>query len=292
MPSPHTKEQQMDPRLRLINRIKEDFRAGKLKVPSLPEVAFRIRSAIQDQNKSALQIAKIIQLDPVLTARLLQVVNSPLYRGARKIVDCHKAVSRLGFSTTRNLVSSFAVQQVFGARNPRVRKTLKSIWRHSSHVAAISYVLGRLTSGIQPDRALLAGLVHDIGVLPVLQYTEACPEVLHDEAEFIHLVRALSKKLGTLVLKAWNMDEELTRIPELIADFDYAPDRAADCADIVIVAHVHAEYNDAAGSEFPDLTKIASYRKLPISKMGADASLELLEEARGEVAEIMQMILH
>ncbi len=281
-----------DPRLELINRIKEDFRAGRLKVPSLPEVAFRIRSAIQDQNKSALQIARIIQLDPVLTARLLQVVNSPMYRGGRKIVDCHKAVSRLGFSVTRNLVSSFAVQQVFGARNPRVRRTLKAIWKHSSHVAAISYVLGRLTSGVQPDRALLAGLVHDIGVLPVLQYTESCPEVLDDEAEFIRLVRALSRKLGVLVLKAWNMDEELVRIPELISDHAYAPEQAADCADIVIVAHVHAEYSEGSGKEFPDLTRVASYRKLPISNMGPDASLELLDEARGEVSAIMQMMLH
>lgn len=281
----------MDVRQLVMLKIKEDYNAGQLKVPSLPEVAFKIRQAIQDENKSAFQIAKIIQLDPVLTTRLIQVANSPLYRGQKNIEECHSAISRLGMKTTRTLVTSFAIQQVYGAKHPKVRKALKLNWRHSSHVAAISYVLGRVTPGIQPDRALLAGLVHDIGVLPVLRYSEEYPEVLDDNAAFAAMLRKITPGLGRLVLKAWGMSEDLWQIPEQVYNWNYQLDGTIDYVDMVIVAHIHCEHGDHESSDHPAVSEVASFKKLPIAKFGEDAGLELVQGAQDEIAEIMRMIV-
>ena len=71
----------------LLNHILKEYRAGKLKVPGLPEVANKIQAAIRDPNVNATKISKIIQLDPALTARLIQVANSPFYRGSAKVED-------------------------------------------------------------------------------------------------------------------------------------------------------------------------------------------------------------
>ena len=280
----------MDIRQSLILKIKEDFKAGKLKVPSLPEVAFRIRQAIQDESKNTFQIAKIIQLEPVLTTRLIKVANSPIYRGHKDIKDCHSAISRLGMTTTRTLVTSIAIQQVYGAKHPKVRKALKKNWRHSSQVAAISYVLGRVTPGIQPDRALLAGLVHDIGVLPVLRYSEDYPEVLDDEAAFEAMSKKVTPVLGRLVLKAWGMSEELWQIPEQVYNWNYQPAEKVDYADIVIVSHAHSEHGDNNTSELA-VNNITSFNKLPIAQFGEDAGLELVQGAQDEITEIMRMIV-
>ena len=282
----------MDVRKTVILNIKRDYIAGRLKVPSLPEVAFKIRQAIQDDDKNAFQIAKIVQLDPVLTTRLIQVANSPLYRGTKTIEECHSAISRLGLKTTRTLVTSFAVQQVYQAKHPKVRKALKLNWRHSSHVAAISYVLGRVTPGIQPDRALLAGLVHDIGVLPVLRYSEEYPEVLDDISSFTAMLRQVTPGLGRLVLKAWGMGEELWQVPEQVYNWHYQENsNKIDYVDMVIVSHLYCDHGDHGSTERPALADIASFQKLPIASFGEDAGLELVQGAQEEIADIMRMIV-
>ncbi|VAW72007.1 hypothetical protein MNBD_GAMMA12-3008 [hydrothermal vent metagenome] len=281
----------MDVRQLMMLKIKDDYTAGKLKVPSLPEVAFRIREAIQDENKSAFQIAKIIQLDPVLATRLIQVANSPLYRGNKEIEECHSAISRLGMKTSRTLVTSFAIQQVYGAKHPKVRKALKLNWRHSSQVAAISYVLGRVTPGIQPDRALLGGLVHDIGVLPVLRYSEDYPEVLNDSVSFAAMLRKVAPGLGRLVLKAWGMKEDLWQIPEQVYNWNYQASGEINYVDMVIVAHIHCSQGYHEPVEAPAVDEVESFRKLPIAKFGKDAGLELVQGAQDEISEIMRMIV-
>ncbi len=281
----------MDIRQLMMLKIKDDYTAGKLKVPSLPEVAFRIREAIQDENKNSFQIAKIIQLDPVLATRLIQVANSPLYRGHKEIEECHSAISRLGMKTSRMLVTSFAIQQVYGAKHPKVRKALKLNWRHSSQVAAIAYVLGRVTPGIQPDRALLGGLVHDIGVLPVLRYSEDYPEVLNDTAAFTAMLRKVAPGLGRLVLKAWGMNEDLWQIPEQVYNWNYQAKGKINYVDMVIVAHIHCSQEYHELTEIPGVDEVASFMKLPIAKFGKDAGLELVQGAQDEISEIMRMIV-
>lgn len=281
----------MDPIVKLVETIKTDFKSGKLKVPSLPEVAFKIRAAIQDDSKNAFEIAKIVQLDPVLTSRLLQVANSPLYRCDKEIVECQVAISRIGVRVARNLVTSFAVQQVFGARNPLVRKALKDNWRHSAHVAAIAYILGRVTPGVQPDTALLGALVHDIGVLPILRYAEDCPEVLNDKARFFQLINKISARLGAAVLKSWGMDQSIIAIPEQIGNRQYQPEQGADNTDVIIVSHFHSDYSDNKYENLEFLSEVCSYSKLAISRFGADASLELIDNAKDEISEIISLVI-
>lgn len=280
----------MDAIVALIEQIKTDFKLGKLKIPSLPEVAFKIRAAIHDENKSAFQIAKVIQLDPVLTSRLLHVVNSPLYRSDKEVTECHYAISRLGLRASRNLISSFIVQQVFGARNSLVRKALKQNWRHSAKVAAIAYILGRLTPGVQPDTALLSGLVHDIGVLPILRYAEEKPEVLKDKSRFFAMISKTSVRLGVAVLKAWGMDPQIVQIPAQINNFNYAARQAANTTDVVIIAHCLYEFSTGVYPSLDFLNDVASYAKLPISYFGVDASLELLENAQQEIGDIISLV--
>ncbi len=280
----------MDPLLQLLQKITADFKKGELKVPSLPEVVFKVRTAIQDENKTPFQIAKLIQLDPVLTARIIQISNSPLYRREGNIEDCHAAINRIGMNITRNLVTSFAVQQVFGAKHPVVRKALKDVWRHSAQVAAIAYVLGRVTPGIQPDKALLGGLLHDIGILPILRYTESCPEVLENKKQFQSMIAKTSARLGRLVMKSWGMDDDLQLIPESIGEDNYAPESAVNYIDIIIVSHFHNDYSENKRADLEFLADVSSFKKLSFSKFGSDASLELIEGAKDEIGEIMSLV--
>jgi HD-like signal output (HDOD) protein len=88
-----------------------------LTLPTLPEVALRVRDAVEREDSSANQIANIVATDAALSARLLQVANSPLYRGRDPIDNLQIAVARLGIRLVRSLVVSLIMQQIFQATN-------------------------------------------------------------------------------------------------------------------------------------------------------------------------------
>ena len=201
-----------DTDLALIQRIIADAKSGRLQLPSLPDLAFKVRTAVNDPRRSVADIARLIQFDPALAARLIQIANSPLYRGIKKFDNCHSAITRMGIPSARNLVVSFTLRNVFQAGTPALRERLQRIWQHSCRVAAISSVLARLTPGLDPDRALLAGLVHDIGILPLLQYLETMQMPL-EPARMDSMIGRLRGALGTFVLKTWQFEDDIAGIP-------------------------------------------------------------------------------
>ena len=274
----------------LVNRIQEDFKAGRLKVPSLPEVAFNINKYVGDPNANIANMAKVIQMDPALAAKLVQVANSALYARSGSVEDCRTAVARLGMETTRNLVLSFAVQQSFNIGSAIVRDIARSTWNKSSEVAAISYVLARVTMGMIPDKALLAGLVHNIGAIPILRYAADYPELKKNRALINELIQSLAQQLGSLVLKQWSFDSELVDVPRQINNHDYAADQQINYVDLVIVANMHSQFGKE-DEDKPVLQDVASFRKLPLFQIGPDASIELLYEAREEINTMTRMLM-
>ncbi|HHC72553.1 MAG TPA: HDOD domain-containing protein [Thiotrichales bacterium] len=274
---------------RLVQTIMADARRGMLELPTLPDVALRVRVAMQDNGRRMAELARIIQVDPALTARLVKVVNSPLYRANRHIDDCHKAITRLGLVTTRNLVMGFTLRNLFQPRQHRLAERLRESWRHSCRVAAISSVLARLTPGVDTGRALLAGLIHDIGELPILLYLEKRGSVEGIPLE--RILRQLRAPLGSLVLQAWQFDRELVEVPRRVEEWGEAAEGPIGCLDIVQVAHVHSLFGTGGVSRPPPLYELPAFRRLPISRLGPDASLELLEQSQQEIDEVLD-ILH
>ena len=266
----------------LVNRIQEDFESGKLKVPSMPEVAININRYIGDPNANIANMSKVIQMDPALAARLVQVSNSAAYAGHSPVDDCRSAIARLGMTTTRNLVMSLALGQSFQIGSAIVRDIARTTWKKSSEVAAISYVLAKVTMGMLPDKALLAGLVHNIGAIPILRYAAEYPDVNKNRVLINELIDRLSSKLGSRVLQQWSFDADSVEIPGQLNNHQYKPDSDVNYVDLVIVANVHSQFgkDNQDGSALLD---IASFRKLPLFQIGPDASIELLCEARDEI---------
>ncbi len=280
----------MESNAELVNQIIADTKSGKLKLPSLPDVAVRVRRAVMDDKRSDREIARLVQMDPALAARLLQVVNSPMYRGSHNIDSCQMAITRLGLEITRNLVTSFALRGMFKAQNPHIRKRMQQVWLHSCRVAAISWVLARYTRGIQPDRAMLAGLLHDVGVLPILQYVEQHKLAIDSQADLDPLINRLAPPLGVFLLKGWRFEADIAEIPRIVTDWQRDSGPAPDYGDIVQVAHAHSEFGTAAGRQAPSLVELKAFNKLSLSNLGPDSSLEVLEHSQQEIKDLISML--
>jgi HD-like signal output (HDOD) protein len=274
----------------LIDRIVRDYQDDRIKVPSLPDVAVKVRQSMADENTNAEKLARIIQMDPALTAKLIQVANSPVMRGGYKVEDCQKAIARLGMETTRNVVTSFALRQIFEARRMKHRDYITRMWRNSTHVAAISFVLAEITVGVLPDRAMLAGLLCEVGVLPVIYYAEQYPDLYADVDRLNRVINKTRAKLGCLMLRQWGFDKEMVALPRESEKLQRDPARSADYADIVMIARLHQKFCKNGHYQGPPLDTIPAYSKLPLSKLGVSSSDELLRTAKDEIDNIMNML--
>ncbi len=209
----------------------------ELELPTLPEVALRIRDAAEDADVSAQGLARVITEDAGLAGRMIKVANSPLYRGANSIDDLNTAVSRLGVALAANLAIGMAMEQMFQATSDLVDRKLRQVWSHATEVAGISGLLAKKFTRLRPDQAALAGLTHSIGVLPILAWAEEHANLLGDSMTLDRVIEGIHGALGTMILQSWEFPDEIALVPSHYVAFDRtAP--AADYADVVMVANL------------------------------------------------------
>lgn len=247
---------------KLLDTLLNDLEKDKLVLPTLPEVALRVRETLEDEDSGLGDVAKVITSDAALSARLIQVANSPLLRAARTIESVEAAVTRMGADMTRNLVTSIAMEQMFQATSDATDKRLRHLWEHSTQVAALCHALSAQFTKLRPDQALLAGLVHDIGALPIITMAEDMPELLADTKALDNIIHKAHTTIGEAILQKWNFSPDLIAVAAEHEEILREHDGPADYVDVVIVANLESYL----GSEHPhtqvDLSTVPAFGKL------------------------------
>jgi len=263
----------------LIQAIDKD----QLVLPTLPEVALRIREAAENPDVSIPDLVREISNDAALSARLIKVVNSPLLRTRQEITDLGMAVNRMGINYTANLATGLAMSQMFQATSDVIDRKMREVWARSTEVAGISHVLCRHYTRLKPDQATLAGLVHQIGVLPILSYAEENSQLLTDSISLNLVIERIHPILGDRILAAWDFPAPLRHVPTEHLDFNRSTP-TVDYSDIVQVAMLQS-----LSSEHPlaqmDWSTIASFNKLGLTQ-GEDGD----EDLSAEMEAAMQLL--
>jgi HD-like signal output (HDOD) protein len=243
------------------NELLEAIKGDVLVLPTMPEVALRLREVAEDENSNVQSIAKVIGNDAALTARIIRIANSPLVRGVQTVEDLQMAVSRMGMEYTANLAIGIAMEQLFQATSDAVDERMRKTWAHSTDVASMSHVLCQHFTKLKPDQATLAGLIHEIGKLPILAWAD---DHDWDEDTIDEVTEALHPEFGRMILEAWDFPPELLDVPAQYTKFDRSVE-AADYVDVVMVANLQSY----AGQDHPyaemDWTKIPAFDNLGIS---------------------------
>ncbi len=199
--------------------VKTELEANRLVLPTLPDVALKVREAVTHGEMSAQELAAMITTDPAISARLIQVVNSPLYRGANEIKNIQMAVTRLGNKTIRTLVTSLVMQQMFKPTSQLLEQHFRSIWEQGVNVSAISRALAAFVPHLNADEAMLAGLIHQIGKLPILALVEKIPEFRDSPSRLEKLLEKAHPHVGKIIMDAWNFPEELKAVASEYVNF-------------------------------------------------------------------------
>ncbi len=274
----------------LVEQIEHDVESNVLELPSLPEVVVQIQAAINDDKKGIPHVARLVQMDPTLSARVLKIANSPLYRTSLELIDIKQAILKLGLGVTRNIITCLVVNNIFQVKTACLHIQITELWQHSCKVAAISQVLASVTPGLQADRAMLAGLLHDIGVLPVLVYADRFPEARSDPERLKQIIADLRADLGRRIIQQWNLGDDLINVPEAAEDWSRQHDGKVDYADLVQIAQIHSYFGTGAIQSVPPLTEVPAFNKMSLSKMGPYAGIELLEQAKADINATVRML--
>lgn len=230
-----------------FNSLKKAVETDQLTLPTLPEVAIRIRDAVEKENNSAQQIADIITQDASLTARLLQVANSPLYRSRSQIDDLSMAITRLGTRVVRDLVICLAMKQMFQTDSEVLDKQFRELWATSIDVAAISRLLAT-KSTLNPEQALIAGLIHNIGSLPILQMAQSDKDLISSPDALNEIIQDIQGPVGKLILSFWNFPQHLIDVVANWNDFKRQHNGSEDYVDLVQIAILqsgHTQFSQA-----------------------------------------------
>lgn len=271
---------------KLIDELLEDLENDRLVLPTLPEVALRVRDTLEDENMGLPEVAQVITSDTAVSARLIQIANSPLLRASRQIDTVELAVSRMGGDMVRNLVMSIVMEQMFQATSDATDRRLRDLWEHSTTVAAISHALANKFTDLTPDQALLAGLVHDIGSLPIIARAEDIPDLLRNTDMLDRITQQTHNEVGKKILAKWNFPEEIIKVAEHHDDVNYNSS-AVDYTDVVIVANLQSYL----GSNHR-LNEISWDNVPAFKKLGIDTSINIVEmEGTGDDIKAIKSVL-
>lgn len=269
-----------------LQELLKDLEKNELVLPTLPEVALRVRDAVDDENSSISDIARVIATDAALSARIIQVANSPLMRASREIDNLDMAVNRLGMKLIRDMVVSMVMQQMFQATSDVTDRKLREIWEHSTTVAAISHVLAASYTKLSPEQAMLAGLIHDIGALPIITKAEEYPELLEDEATLDLIIRKLHPKIGKAILQAWNFPAELVKVAAEHENLGRDSEQV-DYVDVVTVANLQSYMGSNHPLANEDWSAIPAFAKLGLSH---DINIIEMEETADDIREAQRLL--
>ncbi len=264
----------------------QDLMMDNVSLPSLPDVAQRIQKVIHDDNTDAEQLTSIIMTDPAITGKLIKIANSPVYQGVASTDTLQAAIVRLGMDVTYKQVMAYAANELFNSLSSNAFKRLEKLWAHSRKVAAISRILAKNTKLFNPDQAMLAGLMHDLGVIVIVGYLEKHDEEL--SAELIEeIIQVMRPQITGLLMSKWNFSEEVVTVAEECEDWFRNESDAPDLCDLIIVAQYHSLMGTAEMSSMPPISKIPAITKL---NMGPKESIELMKQSNKEIKDIESML--
>lgn len=187
---------------------------AELAFPTGVQVALKVRDALDDEDCQLTDAARLIQAEPLLASRVIAIANSVVYnRSGQAVTEVKTALSMLGFSTVRSLAMALVTRQMAGqSSDPQHRDLLAKLWEHTAHVASLAHAIARHVTHQNPESALFAAIVHDIGGFYMLSRAAEFPGLL--DGDFSDWVEFGEVLVGRAVLARLAVPEAVSAVLE------------------------------------------------------------------------------
>jgi HD-like signal output (HDOD) protein len=223
-----------------VQALATELSSGKVELPGFPDIVARVQHVLADENVSTDRVVKVLGTEPVLSGQLMSVANSAaLNPSGKSIADLRTAVARVGLNTVRTATIAYAVRLLrAGAELKNVAGQLNELWQRNVLVASIAYVLARKRTQVNPDTALLTGLLHGVGRLYIMTRAVRHPALFANPSTYQLIERDWHLSIATALLENWEIAPEIISAVRDSEDYAREPRGAASLTDVLVAANM------------------------------------------------------
>ena len=235
--------------------------SGEVIFPTYFDAVLRLRKVLQDSSLSITEIAAAVSMEPLIGAKLLHLANSVAFNPAgHEVVDLKAALTRLGVNAVRTTAMSIVMSQLMRAKGmANFAELTHALWDHSIKTAAAARIIAKNLTRVNPEEAMLAGLIHDLGAFYMLYRATQYEELRHRPDSVRYLIIQWHESIGVSLLNAIGIPEEIV---DATVDHDQirpTPSPIRTLPEVVYVANMlaggHFEWLMQDQSDYPaDLT--------------------------------------
>ena len=272
-----------------VQSLAAELSKGKVELPSFPDIALRVRKVLSDENVSQDMVVRVVGSEPALAARLMQIGNSAaLNFSGKPITELRTAISRMGFNMVRSAAIAFAMSQLKKQDALKgLEKPLEELWKRSATVAAMAHAVARRYSKVNPDMALLAGLLHGIGQLYILTRSAQHPGLFANQAAYTAIVRDWHSAIAKALLENWEMAEEVIEAVSNFEDLERSHSGPVDLTDVVTVGNLLASFKDHPETIELNMHDVAACQRMKIDRASYE---QLIDESEQEIETLRQAL--
>lgn len=169
-------------RYQILRKIAAELERGEVSFPTHAQVALKLQRALGDPDCHVDEATRLVKAEPLLAARVVAVANTSAFNASsRAITDVRTAVLRLGFRYLRSLASGVVTRQLAVTSSASDRAMAAQLWEHTAHVAALAHVIARKVTHLDPETAMFAGIVHEVGAFYLVSRAGEYPGLLDED---------------------------------------------------------------------------------------------------------------
>ena len=251
-----------------VQALASELSGGKIELPGFPHIVMRVQRVLSDENADNNRIVKVLGSEPVLASQIVRMANSAALNPAGvPVTDLRTAVSRVGLDTVRSATIAFAVRQL---RDAPILKGLEAplglLWKRSVLVASLSCVIARRLTNLNPDTALLAGLLQGIGRLYILTRASGHRALFADQEAYQAIEQDWHLSIAAALLENWGIADEIVQAVHESENFDRDARGPVCLADVLVVGTILAEHHNQ-----PQVLQAQVHCAKPLHKLKLDA---------------------
>ena len=260
----------------VVNHLYRNLMNNSIKLPSLPSVAERVQRTYRGDKTDIEALCHILIAYPDITRKIYNIARCAKRDDLGALQKIRFAIDRLGLLSVYCVIMAYAIGKLVNRLPAQHMSRVDSFWQHSINVAAIARILARRRKPISTDMAMLAGLVHGIGVLIIDDSLLEHHHLKLDHLEIDHAIQAMRPEISSLLLRKWDLDDDLIRVAEECGDWSRAHQGPPDLCDLVLVANYYALLHSDVDHALPRADAIPAITALAVT---ADESIAAIRKA-------------
>src|SRR5581483_3754033 len=272
-----------------VQALAAELSSGKIELPGFPHIVMRVQKILADENADTSRIVRVLGSEPVLASQIVCMANSAaLNPGGAMVADLRAAVARVGLDTVRSATIAFAVRQLQDAPLLKgLEAPLGVLWRRSVLVASLSCVIARRLTSVNPDTALLAGLLQGIGRLYILTRASGHRTLFADQDIYRTIEQDWHLSIAAALLENWGIAEEIVQAVQESENLEREARGLLSLTDVLVAATILAEHHNQPQTLYAQMHCARPLQRL---KLDASACEKFISESAQDIESLREAL--